>query len=158
MWIYRSRFEKYFSTNLYIFFIKNQYKPNFDEANIIDLAWFNLYVRSDFTYDTSWFGVLGSIFYRRTTMHVLILTMLELSEKIYQSLYGSTQRTSPQLDIQCNSRLANEQESSGMRYGVSFWFLRYQAMQLRPRLVHLKNLKLFKIFRHIESCGIYMKH
>ena len=28
----------------------------------------------------------------------------------------------------------------------------------RPCLVHPKNQKLFKIFRHIESCGTYMKH
>jgi len=29
---------------------------------------------------------------------------------------------------------------------------------LRPCLVHTKNQKLFKISRHIESCGTCMKH
>jgi hypothetical protein len=32
------------------------------------------------------------------------------------------------------------------------------AVVLKPCLVYPKNLKVFKILRHIESCGTCMKH
>ena len=32
------------------------------------------------------------------------------------------------------------------------------SFPLRPCLVHPKRQKVFKIPRHIESCGTYMKH
>jgi len=34
----------------------------------------------------------------------------------------------------------------------------FEMTRLGPCLVHLKNLKLFKILRYIESCGTYMEH
>ena len=34
----------------------------------------------------------------------------------------------------------------------------YELIRLRPRLVHPKNQKLFKIFYHIEFCVIYMEY